>query len=95
MNVNYSLAAATAIMNNGTADITGDERLADVKDGDLMLCVTMIDGTNLTIPAAHCRIVGPSEVRGLFDAVIQGIHFNSLMCHLKAANIEAVDYFTI
>lgn len=96
MTVSYALAAATAIMNSGhAAQITERDDMRRANDGDLMACITMTSGVIMTIPCAYLRIVGPSQLRGMFDAIRDGVLLDGVMCTIKAAHIADVDYFTL
>lgn len=97
MNVDYSMLAATGIMNSvNAADICEpDALLRDVKDGDQMTCITLNSGVILTIPSAYLRITGPRQLRGVFDAHIAGRLETNIMYTVSALDIADIDYFIV
>lgn len=96
MSISYRLAAASAILSSARAgdllEPCGLDR--DVKEGDLMACITMNTGAVLTVSCAHLRIVGPSTLQGICTAHIDRAIENGVMCTLRSADIDLVDYFT-
>lgn len=97
MSVSYALAAVNAIMSSGSLEaITEVDSLnRDVKEGDLMACITLTSGAILTIPCAYLRITGPRQLRGMFDAHISGRLETNIQYTLKASEISELDYFVL
>lgn len=97
MTISYALAATSAMINSGATEslAASAQSLESVKDGDLMVCVTLANGTIMTIPAAYLRITGPRQLRGLFDAHIGERFESDVMYTLNADNIAMLDYFVM
>lgn len=92
--IDYRICAAAGILRSASAAaIKSDELLSSVKSGDLMTCITLNEGSVLTIPCAYLRIISPSAMRGLFDVMRDGELTTSVMLVVRAERIESIDYF--
>lgn len=98
MAVDYKMAAANAITGNASLmEVLSrpDELMADVKDGDLMACVTLRSGAIGTIACARLRIVGPRCLCGLFQVVWRGMIYDDMMLNVYHDDIADIDYFVM